>query len=1016
MNGGRKSTLSGALAGVVLAFVWAQPGEAALLESSTWTGQGAAGHPLPGINDNDRDTGHLLAATQMTIRCVLDLGSVATVHRLYFAPAIPVLELNPAVSNVIAPRTAQVRVMASDRPDAAMQAWATRDLGGITGREIRVSANLRFPATAGRYVIIELAVGDLRLGWNLGEVELYGWPGDARSPARDAVALPAGAAAPLKLAADELSYYASELAGYPIPVVAPDQTAAYTGTIYRIADLKPLAQTYEQMTNNLASGILPSVPVNVERDGREVVFRAWPYRNALWSVWEFLDRQGVRWLFPDAHGDHVPAGSGIDPDVAPFQYEPSTDFIYANFGVEYLRDDPDAFLHFWRNRWSHTWGHHQRDALGGDEVPKKHYPNAAIHPDHVEGLAGYPHNFNSVLPPRILEQHLDWCGILTNSRWAGWVGEANMNRRALPRDNQSTFDLTHPGPRQFIINKAIAYWPEHAKYNGNLLWMLPEDSTLFSEDEPSVALRQPLAEDYEPYAMPYPWSVSGDYYDFIRAIAEGIREEIPEATVGAMAYSNTHLPPEAAPPLPDNVLVDVCMYGSRNLPLSSPKNAEMRRRLTAWREIAAQLRHYDYDLIHSESGPLRMPIPLVSAMADRARFYASLDMLAGGSQADLDSLPYNPWNYYAYPRFHWNVEADEETVMRDFFAGYFREASEPMLAYYRTIERYLIANNVSLQARGYDYGLRVGAYPIAVLCKMHQHLERAEAAAAYWVTVERVRRMREGLDWILDRRGLTYEDLAAGDAPHRAGPGQSALIDLRFASIQTAGQDVGDAWFMFSWAEVGEYVKVEQAGRYRVTIRAGIGYTDPEPGNRQMVVHIGGMDYGPFLIDHISVDAYTLLVEIPAGILEFAVEDRYNRGPFKAQSIAIERDDGAAPAPARRTLASGTTRIYDYVAAGNSAALVDSDWDRTPDIQETMAGTDEFDPDSFFAAHEMRVTPDGLALAWSSVAGRRYSIYHAKAPGARLELVEGDLEGTPPENTRLLGHPDGNGIYMVGVN
>ena len=134
--------------------------------------------------------------------------------------------------------------------------------------------------------------------------------------------------------------------------------------------------------------------------------------------------------------------------------------------------------------------------------------------------------------------------------------------------------------------------------------------------------------------MPYPWAVSGDYYDFICAIAEGVQNDVPEAVIGAMAYSNTHLPPEREP-FPDNVLVDVCIYGARNLPLSSPKNAEMKSRLLRWRELAAQLRHYNYDLIHSERGALPMPVPLVTAMADRALFLHVIGMTDGGTQADL---------------------------------------------------------------------------------------------------------------------------------------------------------------------------------------------------------------------------------------------------------------------------------------------------------------------------------------------------------------------------------------------
>ena len=65
--------------------------------------------------------------------------------------------------------------------------------------------------------------------------------------------------------------------------------------VSRIVDLKPLAATVEAMEENRRAGRLPE-GVNVERDGREVRFRAWPYENVLNSVWEFLERQGVRWV------------------------------------------------------------------------------------------------------------------------------------------------------------------------------------------------------------------------------------------------------------------------------------------------------------------------------------------------------------------------------------------------------------------------------------------------------------------------------------------------------------------------------------------------------------------------------------------------------------------------------------------------------------------------------------------------------------------------------------------------
>lgn len=976
----------------------------AMLASSSYSVRDKAGNLLGSAVDNDIHTGALLASTQATVGLVIDLGSPSTVHRVYFTATAQALNPGTSDPELAGSRWFNATLRVGNSMTTGGAALLSRDLRSVTGREIRVEGNLRFAPTVGRYVVIDLNRGTAVNRWNVGEIEVYGWSGDRLAERRDAVVLSSSSPAPLKLAAEELTYYLGELGDHPVPTVTPDLAAGYPGTLYRIENLKPLALTYEQMTNNMAAGLFPATPVNVERSGRDIVFRAWPYRNVLWSVWEFLERQGVRWVYPDAHGDLVPTGQGIRTDVAPLQYVPSTDFIYANFGVEYLRDDPDAFLHFWRNRWSHTWGGHQRDVFDGTEVPAKPRPNVPYHPDYAEGFYGYPHNFENVLPERILAQHPDWCGMLTNQMWAERIGASNLGKRMLPSQNGTTFDLSSPGARQFIINKAIYYWNEHAKWNGNILWMLPVDSTLFSEDPQSVQLRGELVDDPEPFAMPYPYAVSGDYYDFICHIAEGVRQAIPEAKVGAMAYSNTHLPPERTTPFPSNVLVDVCLYGARNLPMSSPKNAEMRSRLETWTALASEVRHYDYDLIHRETGALRMPVPLVSAFADRARFYHEQGMLAGGTQADLDTLPYNPWNYYGYPRFHWKVDRDPQVELKDFFAGYFREAATPMLNYYNTLERFLIGYNVSLQARGYDYGLRVGAYPIAVLKKMNQHLLCAEAQATYWVTRQRLARMREGLEWVLQQRGLTVANLTSCGWHQHTGPGLSATIDLRTCRIRTAGQDVGDAWFLFSWAEVGDYIYFEQPGRYNVYIQAGMGYTDPTPRQREMMVHIGGLEYGPFPINHPNQETYTLIVDVPAGLVEVAVEDVNNDGPFEVSTITIEgsvADTSPEPEPeiGMRALSSPTTHIYDFAAMGNPAENIDCDWDGMSDLHEMIAGTDDLDPDSFFSAHCAPASDSGFQVSWPSVAGRQYSLYRATSLEEGFHLVASDLPATPPLNT-----------------
>lgn len=43
------------------------------------------------------------------------------------------------------------------------------------------------------------------------------------------------------------------------------------------------------------------------------------YANVRRSVWAFLENQGVRWLYPDEHGDFVPTGKGVSLDGLPLR-------------------------------------------------------------------------------------------------------------------------------------------------------------------------------------------------------------------------------------------------------------------------------------------------------------------------------------------------------------------------------------------------------------------------------------------------------------------------------------------------------------------------------------------------------------------------------------------------------------------------------------------------------------------------------------------------------------------------
>jgi hypothetical protein len=720
--------------------------------------------------------------------------------------------------------------------------------------------NLRFNPTEARYIKIQPGKEHGKTPWSIAELEIYGT--HAPMTPKDAVVLDAKAPEPLQFAAEELSYYLSELTGNPVPVVKPEEAKQYPGNLYRIVDLKKLAPDYATMQENIKKGLLPE-DINIERKGREVIFKAWPYRNVLWSVWEFLNRQGVRWVYPDAHGDYVPYKKSVDLSFLPLHLKPSTDFIYANFSTEkgfltkprWIKQNMgDGYLYFWRNRWTHSWGGAPM-ILGGKEVPKKPATNYVIRDEFKESMNGFPHNFNGVLPSRILKKHPSWCGLWKSRKnIPSWVQkkvpDEKIGKRIPPSEGGPSFCMSNPEVIDFVANKIIEH-SKAGKHRG-LYWLLPMDACKFCECDRCLAMNTPVEKNTIAWVA-NPESVSDVYYKFIEQVALKVKKENPNLIIGALAYANVHKPPRNISKLPDNVCVQVCMYGHPNLPIDSPMNMPLKNRWLDWAKKATHLENYSYVLLNEASAEdNKMPFPLVAGIVNQNQFLYKLGGLKGGSQANpAKNLPYNPWNYYAYPRSMYDAKLSAEKIKDEFFPAYFGEAAKPMRAYYDACEKYHVDNNITLHSGGYQYNVTPGSYSIELLKTMQQHLNEAEKQAKSWITKERVARVREGYNHLLEVKGITPDNFKTPDGFASIEPGGKPVIiagqkvriwhPIKKSKRNLKKPDVD--WILWRTLERGDYVHFKK-GTYKITV--SLKTWKNEKQNAGFDIWVGKVKYGPF--------------------------------------------------------------------------------------------------------------------------------------------------------------------------
>jgi hypothetical protein len=286
------------------------------------------------------------------------------------------------------------------------------------------------------------------------------------------------------------------------------------------------------------------------------------------------------------------------------------------------------------------------------------------------------------------------------------------------------------------------------------------------------------------------------YYTFATNVAIQAAQQDPSVIVGTLAYAGVYEPPVNIASFPNNVQVEVCMYGAPTLPISSPVNAAIKSDWDTWHTKVSNLKTYDYTLLHADFYQTneQLETPLVAGIVDRAQYLYSLGALDGGCQATLTSMPHNPWNFYAYPNIRWNVSGTAANLEYDFFQGFFRESAAPMLAYYQLLENNVVANNINSHLHGYCYTMAPGEFPISLLYQMQTNLALAESEATNWITIQRIATVSNDFAWLLSQENLAGIQLN-DPTPYQQIGSSPVILDIStFVTLHTVAGSCGTPW------------------------------------------------------------------------------------------------------------------------------------------------------------------------------------------------------------------------------
>ena len=194
-------------------------------------------------------------------------------------------------------------------------------------------------------------------------------------------------------------------------------------------------------------------------------------------------------------------------------------------------------------------------------------------------------------------------------------------------------------------------------------------------------------------------SHAGTMIRFVNAVAEEVEKEFPNAIIETLAYQYTRKPPKKTR-LRRNVVPCLCTIEcdfSRPIPESPySQNASFMKDIEGWAKQTDQLYVWDYttDFLN-----YTMPFPNVHALQGNIKFFRDSSVKElfeqgayQGRHADFAEL-----KAWLLAKWMWNPDLPAETLLDDFFSGYYGKAAPYVRAWFDTVHSLQLMRSLSAE-------------------------------------------------------------------------------------------------------------------------------------------------------------------------------------------------------------------------------------------------------------------------------------------------------------------------------
>jgi len=499
--------------------------------------------------------------------------------------------------------------------------------------------------------------------------------------------------------AEELQRFLEEMSGARLPIT--------TGSRSRMV-LVGNSPALEKLSLKIPYQDLGPEGFVLKTAGQHVIIAGGRLRGSMYGVYTFLEKLGCRWLTPEV--SRIPKLRTIAVGTLDELQKPAFEYREPYFSEALDRD--------WAAR-NKTNGSSQRlDATVGGKV--EYFP--------------FVHSFDRLVPPgRYFKEHPEYFSLIDGQR----------------RERGGQLCLTNPDVLRIAIESVEQWIDQHPE--ATIVSVSQNDRYGWCECD-----RCRRVEEEEGGAH------SGPLLRFVNALAAEIEKKHPDKLIDTLAYQYTEDPPAKVRPRP-NVRIRLCPIAACEAhPYGQcPYDAYFMKNLQAWSKITGQLYvwHYNTNFAHyllpfPDFDELIADIPMYRQHGVVGLFMEGGVTKGGGAEnAELRS--------YVMAKLLWDVRADANKLIDEFFDGYYGKAAKPMRAYFDLMHR-----QVRMAPGGLGNHLWIYDRPSATylsdefLAAAREIFRQSDAAAESDPVRARISKARLGIDYVALTRAkkFTVED------------------------------------------------------------------------------------------------------------------------------------------------------------------------------------------------------------------------------------------------------------------